>query len=225
MPFGTKTPVPINVAEDQFSKAFIEIVKRTSPKARQAIERHKNFEDQYREAEEQFSSFCIQGERREVEKFRKEVDQLNRAYDSHQKEVRERKPAGFELPLLTEEMTEDPLVLFKGESKGTERWQFAFEKTPAAIPFAYRMGDDAMMSFIQPKKDILTALAGEWKSVELSGKVVIAKIRRKGIMVRFFIHEEKRSVFTALNPSFPPHILSHGEIEWLYPVKGIYREM
>ena len=155
----------------------------------------------------------------------REFEKLNREAEIYRKkELRKKETVGFELPLLTDENSRDPYLLFGKDKSDKGHWKFQLEKTPAEIPFAYKIPDNAMAPLFQ-FGDMAIGMTGIESLEELFGKAVIAKIKGLGIVIRHYNRQEKKIILTSLNPSFPPLVLPASEIEWLHLVKGIYREL
>lgn len=217
------------VDKNPFSRKYIALAKQTARWAKEAIEKEKDFTSRFREAQNQVANwmFLRFGDPREAkrqEKLFREFEHLSQKIKSYrEKEEKKKEAFGIDFPLIADDDDRDPAILFLVEKGKSKTWKFAFEKSPSKTPFAYRMKDDSMVPLIQPK-DMIIGAAGELQNLEaLIGKIIIAKIKGLGIIVRHYNRKEKSVIFTALNPSFPPHILSPSEIDWLYPVKGIYR--
>jgi len=217
------------VDENPYSRKYIELVKQTTRWAKEAIEKEKGFTAQFRQAQKEVANWLFMrfGDPREAkrqEKLFREFERLNQRIKAYRKKEEKKKEVlAVDFPLITDEDNRDPVILFLMEKKEPKTWRLSFEKSPAKTPFVYRVKDDSMVPSIQPK-DLVIGATGELENLEeLIGKVVIAKIKGLGIIVRHYNRKEKNVILTALNPAFPPHILSRGEIEWLHPIKGVYR--
>lgn len=228
--FRDHLPPPEYVEENRYSRKFIELAKKIDDHAKKRIEHEKDFESRLREARDEFAGFLTRDYRdpraqRRKEQLLKQFERLGKkkmeAY--REKLLRKKELFGFDLPLLTDKNPRDPYLLFGKEKAGHIKWELRLEKTAVVIPFAYRLKDDSMMPAFQ-KGDTVIGATGSIESLEdLIGKVVIAKIKKLGVIVRYYNHKDKNAILTASSPSFPPHILKRGEIEWLHPIKGIYR--
>ena len=154
------------------------------------------------------------------------LEHLNREIEAYRKKEEKKKEVlAIELPLITDEDNTDPTLSALVKKRRIKTWKLAFEKSPSSTPFVYQITDDGMIPLLKPDDRVIGITGALEKLEDLIGKVVIAKVKGLGIIVRYYNRKEKNVILTALNPTFPPHILSRGEIEWLHPVKGIYRNL
>lgn len=216
--------------EDRYSRKYVEFAKKLTPQAKKAIERverKKGFISQIRETNSQVENYFMkkseespQEEKRAV-RLMVELEQLLKAADAY----RRNDPIRVELPLLTADGV-DPRVAFRKYKRFPRQWwKLTFERRPELMDFAYQVPDDSMVPLIRPGDTLIVSTERIKGFKALIGKIVIIRVKGLGVVVRHYNRKEKNVVLTALNPSFPPHILSHSEIEWLYPVKGVYREL
>lgn len=140
-------------------------------------------------------------------------------------EEKKKELLAIDLPSVTDEDSIDPAIPVLVEKKKTKTWKLAFEKSPSSTPFVYQIKDEGMIPLLKPGDRVIGITGTIEKLEDLIGKVVIAKVKGLGIIARYYNRKDKKVILTALHPSFPPHILSPGEIEWLHPIKSIYREL
>ncbi len=218
------------VIEDRFSKKYIDLAKKIDHYAKESIEKKIDFRQQFQEAQNQVAHFLTRRYRdpraaQKKERLFTEFEKLNKeAEKQRKKEFQKKETIGFELPLLTDENSRDPYLLFEKEKKDHSTWKLKLEKTPATIPFVYKIRDDAMTPLLKVG-DIAIGMTGTESLAELFGKTVIAKVKGLGIIIRHYNRQEKKIILTSLNPSFPPIILSSSEIEWLHSIKSAYQDL
>lgn len=224
-------PSPEYVDENRYTRKYIDLAKQTTRWAKEAIEKESGFTNQFREAQKQAANWMFMGfrdpqEARKQKKLFQRFERLNKDMEAYRKKEKKRKELlAIDLPLVTDEDSIDPAIPVLVEKKKTKTWKLAFEKSPSSTPFVYQIKDEGMIPLLKPGDRVIGITGSIEKLEDLIGKVIIAKIRELGIIVRYYNRKEKNVILTALNPSFPPHILSRSEIEWLHPIRGIYREL
>ncbi len=224
-------PSPEYVDENRYSRKYIELAKETTLWGKEAIEKENGFTNQFREAQRQvanwmFLRFRDSRQQKKQEKLFQRFERLNQELEAYRKKEEQKKDLlAIDLPLVTDEDDADPMMPILIEKKKTKTWKLAFEKSPSSTPFVYQIKDEGMIPLLKSRDRVIGITGGIEKLEDLIGKVIIAKVKGLGIIVRYYNRKDKNVIFTALNPSFPPHVLSQGEIEWLHPVKGIYREL
>lgn len=219
------------VDENRYSRKYIQLARQTTSWAKEAIEKESGFTNRFREAQKQvanwmFMRFRDPREARKQEKLFQRFEHLNKEMAAYRKKEEKKKELlAIDLPLVTDEDSIDPAIPVLIEQKKTKTWKLAFEKSPSSTPFVYQIKDEGMVPLLKPGDKIIGITGTIEKLEDLIGKVIIAKVKGLGIVVRYYNRKDKNVILTALNPSFPPYILSRGEIEWLHPVKGIYRDL
>ncbi len=219
------------VDENRHSRKYIQLAKQTTSWAKEAIEKESGFTNQFREAQKQvanwmFLRFRDPREAKKQEKLFQHFERLNQELEVYRKKEDQKKELlAIDLPLVTDEEGIDPTIPVLIEKKKNNIWKFAFEKSSSSTPFVYQVKDEGMIPLLKPGDKIIGITGTIEKLEDLIGKIIIAKVKGLGIIVRYYNRKDKNVILTALNPSFSPHILSRSEIEWLYPVKGIYRDL
>lgn len=219
------------VDENHYSRKYIQLAKQTTSWAKEAIDKESGFINQFREAQKQVANWMFMGfrdprEAKKQEKLFQRFERLNKEMEAYRKkEEKKIELLAIDLPLVTDEDSIDPAIPILVEKKKTKTWKLAFEKSPSSTPFVYQIKDEGMIPLLKPGDRVIGRTGSIEKLEALIGKVIIAKIKGLGLIVRYYNRKDKNVILTALNPSFPPHILSRGEIEWLHPVKGIYRSL
>ncbi len=219
------------VDENRYSQKYIQLAKQTTPWAQKTIDKESGFTNQFREAQKQvthwmFLRFRDPKEAKKQEKLFQHFERLNQDLEVYRKKEEQKKELlAIDLPLVTDEEGVDPTIPVLIEKRETQTWKLAFEKSSSSTPFVYQVKDEGMIPLLKPGDRIIGITGTIEKLEDLIGKVIIAKVKGLGIVVRYYNRKDKNVILTASNPSFPPHILSRGEIEWLHPVKGIYREL
>jgi transcriptional regulator with XRE-family HTH domain len=222
-------PSPDYVDENRYSRKYIDLAKQTTRWAKEAIEKESGFTSQFREAQKQVANWMFLGfrdpkEAKKKEKLFQRFEHLNQELEAYRKKEEKKKELlAMDLPLVTDEDNADPTLSVLVEKKKIKTWKLAFEKSPSSTPFVYQIKDEGMIPLLKPNDHVIGITGTIEKLEDLIGKVVITKVKELGTIVRYYNRKDKSVILTALNPSFPPHILSRNEIEWLHPVKGIYR--
>lgn len=219
------------VDENRYSRKYIQLAKQTTPWAHKTIDKERGFTNQFREAQKQvahwmFLRFRDPREAKKQEKLFQHFERLNQELEVYRKKEEQKKELfAIDLHLVTDEENADPTIPVLIEKRKTQTWKLAFEKSFSSTPFVYQIKDEGMIPLLKPGDKIIGVTGTIEKLEDLIGKVIVAKIKGLGIIVRYYNRKDKNIILTALNPSFPPHILSRSEIEWLHPVKGIYRDL
>lgn len=222
-------PSAENVDENRYSRKYIQLAKQTTPWAPKTIDKESGFTNQFREAQKQvahwmFLRFRDPREAKKREKLFQRFERLNQELEVYRKKAEQKKELlAMDLPLVTDEDDADPMISALVKKNKTKTWKLAFEKSSSNTPFVYQIKDEGMVPLLKPG-DRIIGIAGTIEKLEdLIGKIIIANVKGLGIIVRYYNGKDKNVILTAANPSFPPHILSRGGIEWLHPVKGIIR--
>jgi len=216
------------IQENPYSKKLIDLVSKIDPSIKEAINQEKDFRAKFRRAQIQLESFLTResrnsNEKKTKEKLVEELDQLSEKAEASRNEMffKKKKVLALDFPLLTDEYPENPFLQKEKKEWGEKRWQLILDETGDTFHFAYKVKDNSMAPLIE-LGDMVIVHAGEDPAER---KPVIAKVKGKGIVIRKYRPYEKKIFLTPVNTDFEDFFVNASEIEWLHPIKGVYREI
>lgn len=168
-------------------------------------------------------AYLLSGESEEREtRVESLVDEILGVVEKHLPEVRGRLRRVRQIPVVSYTAAGDPVAYEDMYPPGwAEEFIDGFTDIDDPNAFALRIRGDSMEPFLMDGDIVL--VCPNWSLRE--GRPVVAKIRGGEITCKIYNRKERNIILSAVNPRYKPIIVATDEIEWLYPVVRVVRDI
>jgi len=150
------------------------------------------------------------------------VDEILEVVEKHLPEVKGTLRRVRRIPVISYTAAGDPVAYEDMYPAGyAEEFIEGFSDIDDVNAFALRIRGDSMEPLLMDGDIVI--VCPNWSLRE--GRPVVAKIRGGEITCKIYNRKERNIVLSAVNPRYKPVVVSTDEIEWLYPVVRVVRNI